>query len=426
MLIFQENLTLILLLAFFTAISARNLCYGIYLIIILMPFYLWRFLVFGIPSTALEAMIYILFLLWILNNIKNFYCFKLSDTIRERRFSTLSIGIILLFLGVIISTSFSSNLRTSLGMLKGWFFDPFLFFLVFVNVINEKRKIDNVLLSWVLSGAIVALVSFYYLFSDNFTFDGRLKAFFSAPNYLAMYLAPSFLIIFTLLFKNEAIHKFLFSNRPVKIALLGIILIPLYYTFSYGAFLGIFAGVIYFITKKRDFICQISKSKKIYFIVLAISILFFFILLISPKFNQIANSNDRSSFHSRLMIWNASIEMIKESPIIGIGPGTFQEKYLSMAGKFDNPYLEWAVPQPHNVFLAFYLQTGFIGFIGFILIFCWFFRNRNTSIIAKVLMVYILFHGLFDTTYWKNDLSLMFWIIIGLAVVENRLVIVTK
>ncbi|TSC53324.1 MAG: hypothetical protein LiPW39_336 [Parcubacteria group bacterium LiPW_39] len=30
-------------------------------------------------------------------------------------------------------------------------------------------------------------------------------------------------------------------------------------------------------------------------------------------------------------------------------------------------------------------------------------------------MVYILVHGLLDTTYWKNDLALIFWAIIALS-----------
>ncbi|MCK4525454.1 MAG: O-antigen ligase family protein, partial [Candidatus Andersenbacteria bacterium] len=142
------------------------------------------------------------------------------------------------------------------------------------------------------------------------------------------------------------------------------------------------------------------------------------------KFDQIINSGSRSSFHSRLMIWNSAGEIIKDNPLFGIGPGTFQETYLSYAEKFDEPYLEWAVPQPHNVFLAFYLQTGLIGFVGFVLILIWFFNCRNRAMpcfynIINALMIYILIHGLVDTTYWKNDLALMFWLIIGMMFVKN-------
>ena len=112
------------------------------------------------------------------------------------------------------------------------------------------------------------------------------------------------------------------------------------------------------------------------------------------------------------MIWSAAGEIIKDNHVFGIGPGTFQKTYLSYAEKFDEPYLEWAVPQPHNIFLAFYLQTGLIGFVGFLLILYWFFSRKHlrmSPVIANVLMIYILIHGLVDTTYWKNDLSVMFW-----------------
>jgi hypothetical protein len=33
---------------------------------------------------------------------------------------------------------------------------------------------------------------------------------------------------------------------------------------------------------------------------------------------------------------------------------------------------------------------------------------------------YILVHGLVDTTYWKNDLAVMFWIIIGMMAIIKK------
>jgi len=82
------------------------------------------------------------------------------------------------------------------------------------------------------------------------------------------------------------------------------------------------------------------------------------------------------------------------------------------------PYPEWAVPQPHNIFLAFWLQTGLIGLVGFIwLIIIIIFLNYKPKILSFILLyaiIYILIHGLVDTTYWKNDLSVIFWVIIAL------------
>jgi len=115
------------------------------------------------------------------------------------------------------------------------------------------------------------------------------------------------------------------------------------------------------------------------------------------------------------MIWNAAGEMLKDSPIIGIGPGTFQQVYLEYQSRFSVPYLEWAVPQPHNTFLAFYLQTGLVGFAGFILILFWLFKRARADDIVFLFLVYFLVHGMIDTLYWKNDLALIFALVLGAA-----------
>ena len=410
-----------------------NLRHGIYLIIFSMPLYLLRFSIFGIPTTVLEMMVYLLFLVWIINKIKknNFYP-ALTDGFsgfsRLSKNGVLLTGIILLFLGVIISTFNSSDLRTSLGIFKGWFVDPFLFFIVFISVIKKEKHLVIALKSWLVSGVAVSSISVFYLLNNNLTFDGRLKAFFLSPNHLAMYIAPAFLIMLFFLLNKRNLDKKLFSIEYLVFSIfLIIILIPLYFTYSYGAFLGIFIGILYLVFKNK-----ISKSKlktrNIYLMGLVVLILSGFIFTTSNKFNQITNSDNRSSFHSRLMIWNTSVEIIKDNPLFGIGPGTFQETYLSYSKKFSEPYLEWAVPQPHNIFLAFYLQTGIIGFVGFILILIWFFNYRRDAInrvstmacIINILMIYILIHGLIDTTYWKNDLSLMFWLLVGIKVVSRQ------
>ena len=72
------------------------------------------------------------------------------------------------------------------------------------------------------------------------------------------------------------------------------------------------------------------------------------------------------------MIWKSAGLMIKNNPLFGIGPGNFQEKYMEYQ-KYFPPYLEWAVPQPHNIFLAFWLESGLIGLAGFILLLLYFF-----------------------------------------------------
>ena len=191
-----------------------------------------------------------------------------------------------------------------------------------------------------------------------------------------------------------------------------LIFFAFYFTYSYAGWMAAFFGVLFLI-----FFSSVSKNSKIaivgFLVFVALSLIVF--QAGGEKFSNIFS--ERGQFASRLTIWTAAAELIKEHPIVGIGPGMFQEEYLALQPQFP-PYLEWAVPQPHNVFLAFWLQTGIFGLIAFIWLLILFFKrgfemikkDSGTAVLCLSLMIYILLHGLVDTTYWKNDLAVIFWL----------------
>jgi putative inorganic carbon (HCO3(-)) transporter len=141
-------------------------------------------------------------------------------------------------------------------------------------------------------------------------------------------------------------------------------------------------------------------------------------LVLIAGLSKIKSLEGLQSFDARFEIWKTAINSFISYPITGIGPGTFQDYFP--------PYPKWGVPQPHNIFLAFLLQTGLVGFVGFMLILVWFFSScgRPTvgwrQLVIVCLMIYILAHGLVDTTYWKNDLAIMFWMIIGMMAIIRK------
>jgi O-antigen ligase len=140
----------------------------------------------------------------------------------------------------------------------------------------------------------------------------------------------------------------------------------------------------------------------------------------TPRFEHFFDPDLRSSFASRLMIWKSAKTMIVDSPLFGIGPGNFGSCYLSYQ-KYFPPYLEWSVPEPHNIFLAFWLGSGLLGLFSFSFLLLWWFRtifseikkggNRLILSALTTIMLAILIHGLFDTTYWRMSLAYMFWIV---------------
>ncbi len=422
------------------------LVYLIYLIIFSLPLYLLRLKILWAPTTVLELMIGILFIVWLIKlKIKSQ---KLKVAVQNSKLSdrrsklltfncnfglwTLGFGlpILLLLIGCIISTVVSPAKWTSLGILKGWFVGPLLFFIVLVSTIKTKKQVRNILTCFSLSGAAVGVIGLAYLFASNLTFDGRLRAIFSSPNHLAMYLAPALLIAFYLLFTSKKLKARALHTIPL-LAICSVISVALYFTFSYGAWMGVISGFmfLFWFFAKHSFG---RKERKILLFYYFIVLLFIIILVVSQLGSEKSQSflySTRSSFQSRLTIWRVGLSVLKDHSLWGIGLGTFQEYYLDYRSYFKEPYLEWAVPQPHNLFLAFWLQTGILGLIGFIWIITGFFKmglklcresdSLHLSLIA--VMICILVHGLVDTTYWKNDLAVVFWVIVGLMVALSRL-----
>jgi len=201
-----------------------------------------------------------------------------------------------------------------------------------------------------------------------------------------------------------------------------LLFIVIYLTYSYGAWLGIGGALIFILI--IFFRSRVLENKRHFFYL----IIFFMLLVVFSFVWQIPSQKFQGfldfsypSWQSRLIIWQSAGTIIKDHSLIGIGPGMFQKYYLDYQAKL-SPYLEWAVPQPHNLFLAFWLQTGLLGLIGFIWLLFKFFRSgiskktpKKLLFVLMAAMIYILIHGLVDTTYWKNDLSIIFWLLIGIA-----------
>ncbi len=397
--------------------------------IFLIPIYFVRFEIFGIPTNVLEISVLICFGLSILG--------RTDKTDRTDRTHVLAIFLILA--GLLISTLMNDNWRAGFGIIKGWFIIPLISGWILMKKRKGKEWLKSILKWLYFSVFLVAAISLVYYFSGSLTYDGRLKAFYLSPNHLAMYLAPGLIIgiyliqsaIFQAADKTRGRWRQLaYASRRHPVFLFHvlfflIILSSLYLTYSYAAWLAVILSLA---------ITSVVKYKKINRRVFLISLIIVLLILVSQwnteKFENFKNFS-RSSLKSRTIIWQSAGKILKDNLIFGIGPGNFQNKYLEYQKHFP-PYLEWAVPQPHNLYLAFWLQSGIIGLVGFIiLIFKWIKnlvapikKQKNGADIAAVLlgvMFYILLHGLVDTTYWKNDLAMVFWVIFSLGLVMRNL-----
>lgn len=383
------------------------------LAIILSPLYLARFTVLTIPTNLHEILVILCIILFFSNRDR----YPFLDIFKKNKL--LYVGTFLLLLGLILSVIINGINVHSLGIVKSWFIIPILFALILPSIFKDQKNISVILLALFFSISAVSIISLLAFAGGIKTYDGRLEGIYNSPNYLAMFLAPGVFIWFFIRYAKDTVSKSRIHSFFLRIGFASI-LIALYLTYSYAAWVSIFISLL-----------PIARLKKVLArkIALAIGMIFLCFVIFqsdTQKLKSLIKMDHRSSFESRVMIWKSSGKMLADHPLFGIGSGNFQQKYLEYQ-KFFSPYLEWAVPHPHNLILSFWLFSGSLGLIGFILILFEIFKNiilnkkkdDATSLFFAVVLSYfsyVVIHGIFDTTYWKNDLSFIFWLFAFLAI----------
>lgn len=371
--------------------TVENFIYGI---VFLLPAYLIK-IDFFIPTNLLEVLIIIFLVISFLDK-KNWLKIKTFSK-KNRKYL---ISFLILIISLAVSSLIHENTLKGLGIVKSWFVLPFLFaMMAFIVLKKEKKK--NIFITLYYSSSILAVLGLIYIVLGRLTYDGRLETIFNSPNYLAMYLIPGFIAGLFLAKKN-----FWLKSLP-----LGIILVSLFFTQSYLAWISLGVVICILIGGLR------MSYKTVLAGVLAIGIVFIFMAFRLEKMKDIISFNERSSVASRVIIWQSAGKILSENWTFGIGPSNFQEKYLDNQ-KYYPPYLEWAVPHPHSTYLAFWLGGGLVAIASFVVLLFWwlkefFIKNKKETIIGIVslgIIIYFLLHGVADTTYFKNDISVIFWL----------------
>lgn len=356
----------------------------------------------------------------------------------------LSLGVLCFLLGAILSFASNPFSLTGLGMIKSWFFFPTLFGVLLWYQLQESNRLRILLVSWFISLCGVALWSLRSFFGERLTYDGRLAGQYDSPNFLAYFIAPGIFLALYLLFEaKERFSKRIFLVFvPIGIGLVTIGSV-IFLTRSYSVWTASLAALLVFslsafliLSKTASFSSLVKE--KLLFLPLLLCIVggsFFLFDQGSEKWQALVQYDDRSSLSSRLMIWQSARMISDDHPIFGIGVGRFQEEYLAYQ-RFFPPYLEWAVPEPHNFFLALFLATGVLGVFGFLLgvgrlgylfvqgVFFQGVSQEKRLFGAFLIALWVLFfiYGVADTPYFKTDLAYSFFLLFAfsLSLLEKK------
>jgi len=373
----------------------------------LLPFASVQFLPFGIPLYPIEIVLLIAspFLF-----TKELY--KIFDV---RFIRKIALFWLILFGGTGISFLLNPETLTGLGQLKSFFFFPALFWFFVTPVVDNLQCRNQVLLHLRWMFLLVAILAVFSGFFHGLTYDSRLNAWFDSPNLLAIFLLPGTILWSAFLLTER--KKTSWLDDISWLVVMGAFLA----TQSYGSFLAAFLTGMVFLWVSREY----APWKGLELKIMIVGILLIGGLVFvnggkgAEKWTSFITGDERSSFSSRKMIWSSAIKMVQDSPVTGIGPGRFQSVYLEYQ-RFYPPYLEWAVPHPHNLFLAFWLSSGILGALASIWICFFLFSSlknipqRKERALLGALFLGLFIVGLFDVPYFRAEFCFLFWLELAL------------
>jgi putative inorganic carbon (HCO3(-)) transporter len=312
-----------------------------------------------------------------------------------------------------------------------------IFYFVIINVIRTKKQWMSLIKIFICSAFLVAVYGVIQNFFgtssteswlDEKMFTGierRVYSFFNNPNVLGEFLVLTIPVVVALIWnKLKDSHKVLFS------VILVFMVACMIFTWSRGAWLGMMIALALFlvISDKR----WVPAGILVLFLV-PVGLYLTGNAAILERFMSIGNTADTSTAY-RVSIWQASIEMISDFLVggIGIGSDAFTVIYPSYALSGANFALH-----SHNLYLQILVETGLIGIISLLAVLLGFLktvfatnivRKIKTSDMAKILVALgtgflgFMFQGLTDYVWYNYKILMIFWIVIALGVSGAKII----
>jgi putative inorganic carbon (hco3(-)) transporter len=258
--------------------------------------------------------------------------------------------------------------------------------------------------------------------------DTRVYSYLGNPNLLGGYLLPAIaLSVAAILVWRSWLQKIL------AVLMLGTNAACLFFTDSRGAWLAAIAlATAMFLLLYWWWREYLPRFWRIWLLplvfgtaagLLAVAILG--IESVRLRFESIFAGSEDSSNSFRQFVWRTVHKMIKDYPILGIGPGN--EAFNAMYPHYMDP--RYPALSAYSIYLEHIVEMGYLGLIGFIglvittLAFGWKQTNRLRKlrdsqglwIIAAIAgMVGLLVHGVVDTVWYRPSIHTLWWLILGI------------
>jgi len=257
----------------------------------------------------------------------------------------------------------------------------------------------------------------------------RVYSYLGNPNLLGAYLIPAVLFSAAAFLSWKSIPA---KGLAVVMGLVNSACLVL--TFSRGAWIGfVVAGFVFLLLLVYWVSPLLPSVWKVWALPAVVggtvAVLSFAILTVAPlraRVSSIFAGREDSSNNFRINVWSAVMDMIRDRPILGIGPGN--DAFNKIYPFYQEP--GYTALSAYSVYLEIAVETGFIGLICFALLMIVTFwlawrafnrlrQNRDPEAFwlmgAIAIMVGMLSHGAVDTVWYRPQISTLWWLMVGLV-----------
>jgi O-antigen ligase len=365
-----------------------------------LPLYVVRWHYGPLPTTLLETLILITFALSVVARWRD-------GGLRHPPRTPYDIPIVLLIVAASIAVFVAPDTRAALGLSRAYFIEPVLIFYIAADLLRGEKHLRRAFVSFAIGSSLFAVLNLVAvaqaLLHHSFHVGSAPNALYGDANYVAMYLEPPVAFALALL---------LFDRTPrwrwLGAAWLSVTGLALLLTLSKGSYLALLVlGVVLILRMRRWMLPLLAGLVVVAFLVSRVPLIA----------HRLATSEN--SLVGRFQIYGAAIRALKQHPLFGLGLGGFDYTFRKHASQ----------PYPHDVWLTFWVEIGLLGLVAFAVIFfglLWrgwralpqtegFYRVAMWGVLGSLVLWGI--HGIVDSPYWKNDMSVEFWVLAAIGLV---------
>jgi polysaccharide biosynthesis protein PslG len=319
--------------------------------------------------------------------------------------------------------------------------EPALLFLALVVLPLSRSERWRIVDAWVLSALGVALIGLvqFFLIGDVITAEGgieRLRSIYGSPNNVALYLGRVLPVLLAVGLWGGGRDE---ARAPADLTLRGWVaslarerrrLLYLCCALPIGLALGLSlsrGAIVLGVPMALVTLGGLAggRWRRATLIVLAVGGLALIPLLRTPRFADMLDPA-RGTAGFRVALWHSSLELIRDHPLLGVGPDNFLYAYRTRY-VLPTAWEEFNLSHPHNVALEFATRLGVVGLAAFIWSQVAFWRRalplrragapevRALGIGLAASMAGALAHGAVDAFYFVIDLAFVYMLSLAMV-----------